>query len=61
MSEAGGAVQAPARSLNLVDASAEDLSAMLVARLATVTRQFSCGSFSCGTYSERAAEVETEE
>ena len=59
MSEAGGAVQAPARSLNLVDASAEDLSAMLVARL--VTRARGCGTFSCGTYSERAAEVETEE
>jgi hypothetical protein len=60
MSEHRGAPPAPARSLNLLEASADDLSAMLIARLVTGVRG-GCGTFSCGTYGRRfvAAEAET--
>ena len=61
MSERGGAPPAPARSLNLLEASADDLSAMLIARLVTSVRG-GCGTFSCGTYGvRRAVEEETAE
>jgi hypothetical protein len=39
----------PARSLNLLDASVDDLSATLIARLVTGVRG-GCGTFSCGTF-----------
>ncbi len=52
MSERGGAPPAPARSLNLLEASADDLSAMLIARLVTGFRG-GCGTFSCGTFGRR--------
>ena len=45
---------APVRSLNLVEASVDDLSAMLIARLVTGVRG-GCGTFSCGTYGRVAA------
>jgi hypothetical protein len=49
MSEGTGAPPAPARSLNLLDASVDDLSAMLFARL--VTARSGCGTFTiCGTF-----------
>jgi hypothetical protein len=51
---------APARSLNLLEASADDLSAMLIARLVTTNRG-GCGTFSCGTFGRvrQAQEAET--
>jgi hypothetical protein len=51
----------PARSLNLVEASVDDLSAMLIARLVTSVRGGGCGTFSCGTYGRPVAQAQTEE
>jgi hypothetical protein len=48
MSEHAGAPSAPVRSLNLLEASVDDLSSMLIARLVTTAR--GCGTFSCGTF-----------
>jgi hypothetical protein len=51
---------APVRSLNLLEASADDLSAMLIARLVTGVRG-GCGTFSCGTFGRPVLEAETEQ
>jgi hypothetical protein len=40
-----------ARSLNVLEASIEDLSAVLMGRL--ITARSGCGTFSCGTFSRR--------
>jgi hypothetical protein len=60
MSQTTGAPPAPVRSLNLLEASADDLSAMLMARLVTTARG-GCGTFSCGTFGRRAQEAATQE
>jgi hypothetical protein len=58
MSERAGASPAPVRSLNSIEASVNDLSATLIARLVTVTPGARpCGTFTiCGTFGRRAAE-----
>ena len=60
MSQTREAPPVPARSLNLLEASVDDLSAMLMARLVTGVRS-GCGTFSCGTYSRRVLAAETQE
>jgi hypothetical protein len=57
MSEQTGALPAAVRSLNLLEASVDDLSAVLIARL--VTAAHGCGTFSCGTFRGRPLEAET--
>jgi hypothetical protein len=57
MSEQAGAPSAPVRSLNVLEASVDDLSSMLIARLMTTAR--GCGTFSCGTFGRPVLEATT--
>jgi hypothetical protein len=63
MSEQTGAPPVPVRSLNVLEASVDELSAVLIGRLVTSSlREFGCSGFSCGTFSSRrAAAAETEQ
>jgi len=58
MSEAGAPPAPAVRSLNLLEASVDDLSSMLMARLVTSARS-GCGTFSCGTFGRPVLQAET--